>query len=1561
MYQGFNPIGLRGFETRIALIRRDLTALAASHAGARQTRVDVGEAEEIDDPQRILAWRSSFSGSGVRVTTWTWIGSGGGTGRRRRDGRKRARGGGFGAAPLAQQAAQQSQTAMPSDCQSGQMRCISQADRAAAAARAKTARDSYGVMAPMAAPVPGGTPDYFGIYPNYANSPILRKFVDALPGLCTTPGQTSCIPIATKDTTTFPGSDFYQIGLRDYTQQMHSDLPATLLRGYYDASPAAADHTNHYLGPLIIAKRNVPVRVKFTNNLGQGTLGNLFLPVDTTYMGAGAGPNGGNYTQNRAVVHLHGGVTPWISDGTPQQWLTPAGDPTPYKKGASFQNVPDMVGAGRLIPMPSDGDGIGTYFYSNQQSSRLMFYHDHAYGTTRLNVYAGEAAPYLITDDAEDSLINAGILPNQGGGVYSYGIPLVIQDKTFVPDPATLAAEDPTWNWGPMGNLWFPHVYMPNQNPADLEGVNAMGRWDYGPWFWPPQDPSTYVPEGRPVPCPTATKPNQVCPGLPNPSGTPESFMDTPVVNGMAYPYLQVGRQAYRFRILNASNDRALTLQLYYADPTVTSPTGVEGTEVRMVPAIPHVLAPPVTTPPTLPLCTTATATNGSGLALGLTTTATGLPAGCWPTTWPTDARDGGVPDPATAGPALIQIGTEGGLLPAPVVIPSTPTGYEYNRRNIVVLNVSSHGLFIGPAERADVIIDFSSVPNGSKLILYNDAPAPVPASDPRLDYYTGDPDHSNTGDGTGGAPTTQAGYGPNLRTMMQFRVSGGTGIPFDLSALQAALPAAYAVSQTPPIVPEIAYNAAFGTTTATDTYARIQDVSVTFTPAGSVTPTTLPFGPKAIQELFTLDYGRMNATLGVELPFTNFNTQTTIPYGYIDPPTEYVTDGVPAIWKITHNGVDTHFMHFHLFNVQVLNRVGWDGQVRTPDDNELGWKETVRMNPLEDIIVAALPIAPQVPFAVPDSIRLLDTTRLPNTTGQFSPFDPNNNPVTTLNTVTNFGWEYVWHCHLLGHEENDMMRPIIFTAKAQMISPPGGSSFGSQTITFQWSAGAGVAQTYLTLGTAPGGSSLYAGTPGTAKSALVSGLPLTGNVYARLFSVINGVTYYNDYLYGPTAKAAITSPTPGSALTSASTAFTWTPGTGVTQYILAIGTQIGLNDLGTYSGTATTYTANLPITGGTIYVRLTSVIGGVGQFTDYTYTEANLLAQMISPAAGSTLTGASPTFTWTSVTGATDYSVWIGSALGTADLGNVVQATTSYTATLPVTGNTIYVRLWTLLGGVWQAIDYTYKEAALVATMTSPTPGSTLPGASVAFTWAAATGATSYSLWIGSTAGAVDLGNVVVAAPTVTATVNLPPNGTLVYVRLWSLIGGVWEYLDYTYAAANFHMITPAPASTLLNTSPTFTWTPLTGATQYSLWLGSTAGAADVGNVILANTSYAAANVPANGGVLYVRLWALSGGVWQFVDYTYTEANAQAVIIAPPPGLLSGTSATFTWTPGTGVTSTQLWLGSTPGTADLGFSPVGTATSYMATLPAPGTTIYVRLWSLIGGGWVYNDYVYTH
>ena len=53
-------------------------------------------------------------------------------------------------------------------------------------------------------------------------------------------------------------------------------------------------------------------------------------------------------------------------------------------------------------------------------------------------------------------------------------------------------------------------------------------------------------------------------------------------------------------------------------------------------------------------------------------------------------------------------------------------------------------------------------------------------------------------------------------------------------------------------------------------------------------------------------------------------------------------------------------------------------------------------------------------------------------------------NPGTFVNDVVNFGWEYVWHCHLLGHEENDMMRPIEFDALKALPAAPVLSRIGT-------------------------------------------------------------------------------------------------------------------------------------------------------------------------------------------------------------------------------------------------------------------------------------------------------------------------------------------------------------------------------------------------------------------------------------------------------------------------------------------------------------------------------------
>ena len=162
-------------------------------------------------------------------------------------------------------------------------------------------------------------------------------------------------------------------------------------------------------------------------------------------------------------------------------------------------------------------------------------------------------------------------------------------------------------------------------------------------------------------------------------------------------------------------------------------------------------------------------------------------------------------------------------------------------------------------------------------------------------------------------------------------RPAADATLPSTWRPCTAALPGIFAATQPVPIVPEPTYPAASGGYSAIPTYSLIPDATFTFSPIGATTPVTYTDERKTIQELFTLDYGRMNATLGVELPLTNFLTQTTIPLGYIDPPTEIINHGETQLWQITHNGVDTHFIHFHLFNVQVINRSAGTGRKRRP------------------------------------------------------------------------------------------------------------------------------------------------------------------------------------------------------------------------------------------------------------------------------------------------------------------------------------------------------------------------------------------------------------------------------------------------------------------------------------------------------------------------------------------------------------------------------------------------------------------------------------------------------
>src|SRR5947208_2687986 len=166
----------------------------------------------------------------------------------------------------------------------------------------------------------------------FAQSPVnLRKFAIRLPGVGPAAANEmgAYIPLATKGAGVIAGQavDTYSLGVARFSQFLHPDLPGvTGFYGYYDI--AAGDHK--YLGGAIVATRGKPLLLTVANQLPNSEL----IPIDKTIM-ASATQTVGDLPLNRTVTHMHGGFTPWFSDGTPFQWYTPTG-----LHGQSFINVP---------------------------------------------------------------------------------------------------------------------------------------------------------------------------------------------------------------------------------------------------------------------------------------------------------------------------------------------------------------------------------------------------------------------------------------------------------------------------------------------------------------------------------------------------------------------------------------------------------------------------------------------------------------------------------------------------------------------------------------------------------------------------------------------------------------------------------------------------------------------------------------------------------------------------------------------------------------------------------------------------------------------------------------------------------------------------------------------------------------------------------------------------------------------------------------------------------------------------------------------------------------------
>lgn len=207
-----------------------------------------------------------------------------------------------------------------------------------------------------------------------SNPETIPKFVDPLPI------PKVAIPYGFDDYS-IEKETFYNIVMKETKHKFHRSFPWTKVWGYNGTYP----------GPTIEAEKDVPIKVAWKNQLPKKHL----LPVDHTLHGSINSPD------VRTVVHVHGANVASDSDGHPEAWYTHNYNHV----GQTFEKK--------------------VYEYTNHQPSATMWYHDHAIGITRLNVYAGLAGFYILRDELEKRLN----LPSD-----DYEIPLLIQDKTFNAD-----------------------------------------------------------------------------------------------------------------------------------------------------------------------------------------------------------------------------------------------------------------------------------------------------------------------------------------------------------------------------------------------------------------------------------------------------------------------------------------------------------------------------------------------------------------------------------------------------------------------------------------------------------------------------------------------------------------------------------------------------------------------------------------------------------------------------------------------------------------------------------------------------------------------------------------------------------------------------------------------------------------------------------------------------------------------------------------------------------------------------------------------------------------------
>ncbi len=428
--------------------------------------------------------------------------------------------------------------------------------------------------------------------------------------------------------------------------------------------------------------------------------------------------------------------------------------------------------------------------------------------------------------------------------------------------------------------------------------------------------------------------------------------------------------------------------------------------------------------------------------------------------------------------------------------------------------------------------------------------------------------------------------------------------------------------------------------------------------------------------------------------------------------------------------------------------------------------------------------------------------------------------------------------------------------------------------------------------------------------------------------------------------------------------ALSWTAPSGATSYDVYRGTLTGgESTTAIASGIATTYYTDKSLANGTTYYYRVDATnsGGISPLS----SEVSATPEPGPPAAPAGLTAtagnASVALAWTAPGGATSYNVYRGSASGgegTTAIASGV-ATASYADTGLTNNTTYYYKVSAVDAG-----GTSPQSGEVSATPEPPVPAAptgliaTAGNASVALTWTAPSGATSYNVYRGTTAageGTTAIGSGITNASYADNGVS---NGTKYFYKVAAVnIGGIG-------APSGEVSATPEPGppaaptgltATAGNASVALSWAAPAGATSYNVYRGTSTNGESATALVsgITATSYAD-NAATNGTRYYYKIAAVdSGGT----SAQSTEASATPEPPAPPaPVGLTATagngSVTLSWTAASGATSYNVYRGSTAGGEGVtALASGGAAVSYYDAAVTSGTAYYYKVAAVNGGG----------